>query len=59
MKILIYAIGIAMFIEGVPYLALPKQAKGAAKMLSEMSENALRIIGGVLVFLGFLILYLI
>jgi len=59
MKILVYAIGIAMFFEGVPYLALPKKAKEMAKMISEMSERTLRFIGGTLVLVGFLLLYLI
>jgi len=58
MKVLIYALGIAMFFEGVPYLAFPKKAKEVSQMISRMSENALRVIGGVLVLIGFLLLYI-
>ena len=56
-KILIYAIGVAMFFEGVPYLLMPKRTKEMMRMVSEMSERAIRVIGGVFVIIGFLLLY--
>ncbi len=57
MKVLIYALGIAMFIEGVPYLAFPSKAKQMLHTLIAMSDNSLRVVGGALVIAGFLILY--
>lgn len=56
-KILIYAVGVAMFFEGVPYLLMPKRTKDMMRLVSEMSDRAIRIIGFVFIFIGFLLLY--
>jgi uncharacterized protein YjeT (DUF2065 family) len=56
-KILIYAIGVAMFIEGVPYLLMPKKTKEMMRMVSEMSERSIRVVGGIFIIVGFLLLY--
>ena len=59
MQILIYAIGIAMFFEGVPYLLFPNKAREMALIITQMSDRALRLIGGVIVLVGFLLLLLV
>ena len=58
MKTLLIAIGVAMFLEGTPYLLFPDQAREMMQVISKMSNNTLRLIGGGLVITGFLLLYL-
>ncbi|MFC1854970.1 DUF2065 domain-containing protein [Thermodesulfobacteriota bacterium] len=59
MKVLIYALGIAMFFEGVPYFLFPNKSRDVARMISDMPDKVLRAIGGALVAIGFVILYFI
>jgi uncharacterized protein len=51
-------IGLLCFIEGLPYFAFPEQLKKWFKQVILMPGQQLRIIGGFLMVLGLLLVYL-
>ena len=48
-----------LIIEGLPYFAFPGKAKQWGRLLQEMNEKNLRLVGLLSVTAGFIILYLI
>ncbi len=59
MKVLLYGLGIAMFFEGIPYFVAPKRSKTMMRAVLDMPDNVLRGLGGVLLLIGFSLLYFI
>ena len=55
---LITVLGLICFIEGIPYLATPKQVKQWMNWLLTVSIPSLRIIGAALMVTGLLLVYL-
>lgn len=50
-------IGLVLFIEGLPYLAFPAQAKAWLRKLTELPVFHLRFMGGMLMVVGLLLVY--
>jgi uncharacterized protein YjeT (DUF2065 family) len=57
-KLLISAIGLAVFLEGLPYFISPSGARRLLAELSRMSDGALRTMGLTLMVVGLLVAYL-
>ena len=47
-----------MIIEGLPYFVFPDQIKELAKRLPSMSNNAIRMIGIIIIAIGLIVIYL-
>ena len=58
MEFFLCVIGMVMVIEGIPYFGFPDKMKTMMRLVQEHENNTLRIMGGTLIFLGLLILYL-
>ena len=58
MELFLSAIGLAMIIEGLPYFVFPDQIKELAKRLPSMSNNAIRMIGIIIIAIGLIVIYL-
>ena len=57
MSFFLAALGLMMVFEGIPYFCFPKQVKSFARMIPEIPDNTLRIIGFALMLFGLLIVY--
>ena len=57
MSFFLAALGLMMVFEGIPYFCFPTQVKSFARMIPEIPDNTLRIIGFVLMLTGLLIVY--
>jgi uncharacterized protein len=51
-------LGLVCFLEGLPYFAFPEQLKKWMMQVIEMPENRLRILGGALMIVGVVLVYL-
>ncbi len=58
MKYLVTLLGLVCFIEGLPYLAFPDALKRWLRQVVEMPASQLRILGGFLMVLGLVLVYL-
>ncbi len=58
MEFFLCVIGMVMVIEGIPYFGFPDKLKIMMRVVQEQENDTLRIMGGTLIFLGLLILYL-
>ena len=51
-------VGLICFIEGIPYLATPEQVKKWLQWVLTISDSSLRFLGGALMVVGLLLVYL-
>jgi len=51
-------LGLICFIEGLPYLATPEHVKKWLKWVLSVSDSSLRYLGGALMIVGLLLVYL-
>ncbi len=58
MKYFLCVIGMVMIIEGLPYFAFPEKMKSWVVKMVEMQENALRIMGLLLMVTGIFLIFL-
>jgi len=58
MKYFLCVIGMVMIIEGLPYFAFPEKMKSWVAKMVEMQENALRIMGLLLMVTGIFLIFL-
>lgn len=58
MKFFIAVIGMAMFIEGLPYFLFPNKTKEAMAQIQEFSPRTLKAFGFLLLAIGLLVTYL-
>lgn len=58
MKLLITLIGLVFVLEGLPYVVFPDGMKSWLKQLIEMHSDQLRIVGIILMAVGFMLCYL-
>jgi uncharacterized protein YjeT (DUF2065 family) len=58
MELFLSALGLAMVIEGLPYLAFPKKIKELAKILPEQPNGLIQTFGFVIVGGGLILIYL-
>ena len=58
MKFIIAVIGMAMFIEGLPYFLFPNKTKEAMAQIQELSSGTLKTLGFLLLAFGLLVTYL-
>jgi hypothetical protein len=58
MKFFIAVIGMAMFIEGLPYFLFPNKTKEAMAQIQELSPRTLKALGFLLLAFGLLVTYL-
>lgn len=57
MTFLLSILGLLLIIEGIPYFAFPRRAKGWARTLQEIPERSLRIMGVLAMVFGLVLLY--
>ena len=57
MSFFLAALGLMMVFEGIPYFCFPTKVKSFARMIPEIPDNTLRIIGFTLMLIGLLIVY--
>jgi len=57
MKFILAVVGMAMFLEGLPYLLFPEKTKKVLAEIQEQTPAALKIIGFILLALGLLITF--
>lgn len=50
--------GLICFLEGIPYLATPEHLKKWLQWVLTVSDSSLRLLGGVLMVMGLLLVYL-
>jgi len=55
---LLTVLGLICFVEGIPYLATPKQVRKCLNWLLSTSNHSLRILGAALMVAGLLLVYL-
>lgn len=58
MKLLLCLIGLLLVVEGIPYFAFPDKMKNWMKMIQEVPDSQLRVLGFVSMCAGLLITYL-
>jgi len=58
MKFFLCVIGMVLIIEGLPYFAFPEKIKSYLLKVYDTPEGTLRILGGVSVIVGLLLVYL-
>jgi uncharacterized protein len=58
MKLLICLIGLLLIVEGLPYFAFPDKMKNWIKMILEIPDSQLRVIGFLSMCIGLLLAYL-
>jgi len=51
-------LGLICFIEGIPYLATPEHVKKWLQWVLSVSDSSLRFLGGALMVIGLLLVYL-
>lgn len=57
MKFILAVVGMAMFLEGLPYFLFPEKTKKVLAEIHEQPSSILRIIGFILLALGLLITF--
>ena len=58
MKLLLCLIGLLLVVEGIPYFAFPDKMKNWMKMIQEVPDSQLRVLGFISMCAGLLITYL-
>jgi uncharacterized protein len=58
MEFFLCVLGMVLVVEGLPYFAFPEKMKALMKMMHEQDDTTLRIVGGTLLVLGLLIVFL-
>lgn len=58
MEFFLCVIGMVMIIEGIPYFGFPDKMKLLMSTIQEQEDGLLRLMGGVLIMVGLLILFL-
>jgi uncharacterized protein len=58
MEFFLCVLGMVLIVEGVPYFAFPEKMKALMNMMQEQDDTILRIVGGTLLVLGLLIVFL-
>ena len=59
MKLFFCLIGLVLIVEGLPYFAFPDKMKNWMKLIQEIPDTHLRIIGFVAMCIGLVIVYII
>ena len=58
MKLLLSLVGLLLVVEGIPYFAFPDKMKKWMKVIQEVPDLQLRIIGLVAMLIGLIIVYM-
>jgi uncharacterized protein len=58
MEFFLCVLGMVLVVEGLPYFAFPEKMKALMNMMHEQDDTTLRIVGGTLLVLGLLIVFL-
>jgi uncharacterized protein len=58
MEFFLCVLGMVLVVEGLPYFAFPEKMKALMNMMQEQDDTILRIVGGTLLVLGLLIVFL-
>jgi len=58
MEFFLCVLGMVLVVEGLPYFAFPEKMKALMNMMQEQDDTTLRIVGGTLLVLGLLIVFL-
>lgn len=58
MEFFLCVLGMVLVVEGLPYFAFPEKMKALMNMMLEQDDTTLRIVGGTLLALGVLIVFL-
>jgi uncharacterized protein len=58
MEFFLCVLGMVLVVEGLPYFAFPEKMKTLMNMMHEQDDTTLRIVGGTLLVLGLLIVFL-
>jgi uncharacterized protein len=58
MEFFLCVLGMVLVVEGLPYFAFPEKMKSLMNMLHEQDDATLRIIGGALLVIGLLVLFI-
>jgi uncharacterized protein YjeT (DUF2065 family) len=58
MEFFLCVLGMVLVVEGLPYFAFPEKMKALMRMMHEQDDTTLRIVGGTLLVLGLLIVFL-
>jgi uncharacterized protein len=58
MEYFLCVVGMVMVVEGLPYFGFPDKMRQFIRFVEEQDDSTLRIMGGVLMFSGLLILFI-
>lgn len=58
MEYFLCVLGMVMIVEGLPYFGFPDKMKLLMRMIQEQEDTTLRIMGGVLMLLGLILVFL-
>lgn len=58
MEFFLCVLGMVLVVEGLPYFAFPEKMKALMNVMQEQDDTILRIVGGTLLVLGLLIVFL-
>jgi uncharacterized protein YjeT (DUF2065 family) len=58
MEFFLCVLGMVLVVEGLPYFAFPEKMKALMNMMQEQDDTILRIVGGTLLLLGLLLVFL-
>jgi uncharacterized protein len=58
MEYFLCVVGMVMVVEGLPYFGFPDKMRQFIRFVGEQDDTTLRIMGGVLMFTGLLILFI-
>ncbi|MBI5252016.1 MAG: DUF2065 domain-containing protein [Desulfomonile tiedjei] len=59
MEYFLCVLGMVMIVEGIPYFGFPEKMKLFMKIILEQEESTLRIMGGSLMLLGLILIFLV
>lgn len=58
MEYFLCVLGMVMMVEGLPYFGFPDKMRQFIRFVEEQDDSTLRIMGGILMFTGLLILFI-
>jgi uncharacterized protein len=58
MEFFLCVLGMVMIVEGLPYFGFPEKMKLLMRMILEQEDTTLRIMGGLLMLLGLILVFL-
>ncbi len=58
MEYFLCVLGMVMIVEGLPYFGFPEKMKLITRMIPEQEDTTLRIMGGLLMLLGLILVFL-